>query len=346
MRSKISTTLLTRLLLLIAGTGLGIALLIFLFRSVNLNQLGTDFSTVNYSYLAIAVVPFLFTLLAKVPRWALLFGEDAPNWDTLFGAMNVGYAVNALLPARLGEIVRAYWVRDRSGVSMMHTLATIALERVIDGITLLIVLLIMATTVALPLKLLGPALTIGVLFVIALVLMVWLAHGSSREGHVFSRMMQRWESGRWALVAGVVRQIVAGVQVLRSRRAIVLVLTYTFVTWASNAVLIWLVLRAFHIEAPLAAGILLTAVLNLGMAVPSAPGYLGVFDYLMVLTLSLYGIHHTPALAAALAFHAIAFVPVTIIGLFYITRSGFQMTLKLLRTSTNVAEDRAAILGE
>jgi uncharacterized membrane protein YbhN (UPF0104 family) len=93
------------------------------------------------------------------------------------------------------------------------------------------------------------------------------------------------------------------------------------------------VLRAFHIDAPLTAGILLTAVLNLGMSVPSSPGYLGVFDFLMVLTLGLYGVHRTPALAAALAFHAIAFVPVTIIGLVYIVRSGLQVTLEMLKKS-------------
>jgi len=319
-----------RLLALVAGTALGMALLVLLLRSVNLDQLGSDFSDVDYVYLALAVPPFAVNLLAKVPRWRLLFGEEAPGWDTLFGAMNVGYSVNALLPLRLGEIVRAYWVRDRSGIGMMRTLSTILVERVTDGVTLFILLLVMLPTVAFPGDLIGPAALVGGAFIGALALMVLLAHAASHGwAHRLVLPVQRL-GGRWAIAGQAIRQVMMGLQALRSRRALLLLTFYTLLIWASNTLLVWLVLRAFHIEVPLTAGILLSSVLNLGMAVPSAPGYVGVFDGLMVLTLGLYGVHRTPALAAALAFHAIAFVPVTIIGVIYMLRSGLRITLHLL----------------
>lgn len=322
-----------RLLLLLGGLILGIGLVILLLRSVNLNQLGSDFNTVDYTYLALAVVPFLINLLLKVPRWALLFGEDAPDWDTLFGAMTVGYAINALLPLRVGELVRAYWTRDRAGIGMVQTLSTIALERVTDGVTLIVLLVFVAPTVAFPSNLLGSAVTLGALFVIAMITMIVLAVLASREDHPVSRFLDRMESGWWGIVGRAVRQGIRGLLALRDRRSVVLLLIYTVVIWGSNSLLVWLVLRAFHLNVPLTAGILLTCVLNLGMAVPSTPGYLGVFDYLMVVTLGLYGVHQTPALAASLAFHAIAFVPVTLIGLAYIARTGVQATLQMVQPS-------------
>ncbi len=319
--------------MLIAGTLLGFVLLVLLLRSVNLDKLGSDFSRVDYRYMGLAIVPFVVNLLLKVPRWALLFGDEAPSWDTLFGGMNVGYAVNSLLPLRLGEIARAYWVRDRGRIGMVQTLSTIALERVVDGVTLLVLFLLMVPTVAFPAKLLGPALLVGGGFILALLAMIALAHGSSTwQNHRLAAVFRRLETGRWSLLGRAVCQVVMGLQALRSRRAVVLLAIYTLLIWGTNSLLIWLVLQAFHIGAPLTAGILLTAVLNLGMAVPSSPGYVGVFDYLMVLTLGLYGVHRTPAVAAALAFHAIAFVPVTIIGLVYMARSGLQVTLAMLRT--------------
>lgn len=324
---------LSRILVLIGGTVLGVVLLVVLIRSVSLDQLAAAFSNVDYRYMALAVIPFLINLIVKIPRWALLYGDEAPDWDTLFGAMNVGYAVNALLPARLGELVRAYWVRDRAGISMVRTLSTIALERVSDGLTLIVFLLVLAPTVAMPTWLLRSSLTLGVIFGTVLLGMVVLAYLSAfHEQHV-QRLVDLLESSRVPFVGKVLVEITIGLQALRSRSAVVLLVFYTFVIWSSNALLIWLVLRAFHIEVPFAAAFLLTAVLNLGMAVPSSPGYVGVFDFLMVFTLGLYGVPRTQALAADLAIHTIAFVPVTIIGLFYIARRGSQVVLQMLRAS-------------
>ena len=333
MLSSGHTRLLSRLVPLVGGTALGVLLLVFLFRSVNLNQLGDDFSNVDYRYLALAVVPFLINLLLKVPRWALLYGDDAPHWDTLFGAMNVGYAINALLPARLGEIVRAYWIRDRARVAMLLTLSNIALERVMDGMTLLVMLFVTAPTVAFPRKLLGPAVSIGVVFVAVLLGMIVVAYSSTRQDHPLSRMLLQLERGSWAFVGRAVRQAVLGLKALRSWRAVLLLVTYTAIIWLCGALTAWLVLRAFHIDVPVTAALLLTAVLNLGMVIPSSPGYVGVFESLMVLILGLYRVGRTPALAAALAFHAFTFVPVTIIGLIYIARLGAESTLQMVRRS-------------
>jgi uncharacterized protein (TIRG00374 family) len=329
-----------RALFLLGGAVLGVALLVLLLRSVDLGALGNAFSTADYAYLALAVVPFLINWLLKVPRWALLFGERSPGWDTLFGAMNVGYAINALFPARLGEIVRAYWVRDRSGTSMMLTLSTIALERVLDGTVLVILLVLMLPTVPFPRQLLGPAFTLGAAFVVVLVLMAVLANSSHREDTALGRLMARLEHGRLLPLGTAIRQIVAGLHALRNGRALGLVLGYTAIIWASNAVFFWLMVRAFHLDVPFTAGILLATVVNLGMAVPSSPGYVGVFEYLTVLTLGLYTagagtVQHpsAPAIAAALALHVFAYGPVTIVGLIYIARAGLNVTMQMVRSS-------------
>ena len=331
MKSSIAR-IVPRLVVLLGGTTLGIVLLVFLLRSVNFDQLGAALSNANYGYLGLALIPFLVNWLLKIPRWALLFGDDSPDWDTLFGAMNVGYAINALLPARLGELVRAYWVRDRAGLSMVQTLSTIALERVLDGVTLVIILLVLLPTVAFPHELAAPAITLGSLFVAALVGMIALAYTARDEASFFSRRLRQFEEGRTAPVGRALRQIVSGLSALQSIRSLLLILGYTLIIWASNALFAWLLLLAFHINVSVAAGVLLTAVLNLGMAVPSSPGYVGVFEYLFVITIGLYGVGRTPALAAALTLHVIAFGPVTIVGLIYIARA-LGWTVRMLRVS-------------
>lgn len=323
----------SRLAVLIGGTVLGIVLLVLLLRSVNGAQLAQDFARANYLYLAAAFVFMVINWVLKVPRWALLFGSEAPGPNTLFGAMNVGYAINSLLPARLGELVRAYWVRDQGHVSMVKTLSTIALERVTDGVTLLVLLLLVAPTVAFPRALLKPAFSLGAIFVAALLAMAVLAYASGDETGYVGRMFSWMERGKLAPAGRLGRQITAGLQVLRSGRDLALVVLYTLIIWAANGLMVWLILRSFHIDVPIQAGYLLTAVLNLGMAVPSSPGYVGIFEYLMVLTLALFHIGHTPALAAALALHAFSFVPVTVVGLIYLAHAGVGVTTLLLRSS-------------
>lgn len=327
-----------RIFVLIGGIALGIALIVFLLRSVNLDQLGNDFSHVEYSYLALAMVAFVVNLGMKVPRWALLFGDDAPDWDNLFGAINVGYAVNSLLPARLGDLVRAYWIRDRAGISMVQTLSTIALERVLDGVTVLAMFLILAPTVAFPSALRGSALAAGSVFVALLLAMLALAYASTRENR-FSRFLRGLEEGRWAIVGRVIGQVSNGLRALHDARTVGLLVLYTAIIWGANSVLLWLVALAFHLDAPLAAGALGNAVVSLGMTVPSTPGYIGIFDYLIVVTLGLYGVAKTPALAAAFVFHAIAFIPVTVIGIIYIARAGYGVTMQMLRSSAAQKEE-------
>jgi uncharacterized protein (TIRG00374 family) len=327
-----------RALLLLLGTGIGIALLALLLRSINPRQLGNDFANADYRYLLLAIIPWLAALMLKVPRWRLLYGADAPRWSTLFAAMNVGYAINTLLPARLGEVVRAYWVRDRTGVSMVRSLSTIAVERVTDGVAVVIMLVATVPTVAFPRALLGPALTLGAIFFAVLIGMGVLAFSSGQTEGRLARFLRTLEQGRFAVAVRMMTQVFAGLHALRSRRSIALLALYTVLIWTSNVLLSWVALRAFHLAVPFPAAILLTSVLNLGMAVPSSPGYVGVYEYLMVLTLSLYGIAHTPALATAFAYHVISFVPIAIIGLMYIARSGVESTVQMVRVGASEAE--------
>ena len=210
----------------------------------------------------------------------------------------------------------------------------------------LIMFLVVVPTVAFPGELLGPALTAGALFVAALLAMVALVYGSRRHDRFPGSLLRRMETGRWTMAGRAVQQMVAGVRALGSRRSVALLVVYTVLIWGTHALLIWLVMQAFHLDVPFTGAVLTSAVLSLGMAVPSSPGYVGVWDYLFVVTAGLYGVHKTPALAAALAFHAIAFVPVTLIGLVYIARAGLETTMHMVQSGRPDGREAAATGAE
>lgn len=320
---------------LAAGLVLGIGLLILLLRTVRGDLLARAFTDVNFTYLLLAALPFLLTFGVKVTRWGLLFGRDSPGWCTLFGAISVGYGVNTIVPLRLGEVVTAYWIRGRSEIGMARALGTIAVERVTDGVAVLLILVVFAPTVAFPPALVAPTVIVGAVMVAGLAGLTVVAVVSVPRDGVTTAILSRLENTPLRLILPVVGQAVGGARALRDPVALTLYVCYTAVIWISNSVLFWLLVRAFHINVPVSAGFLLTGVLFLGMAVPSSPGYLGVYDYLMVLTLGLYKIGHVPAIAAALASHFINVVPVTVVGLLLLAHHGAGRVFRIA-----VAADR------
>jgi uncharacterized protein (TIRG00374 family) len=291
------------------------------------------FSSADYRYLILAAIPFAVILCVKVSRWGLLFGPGAPSWSTLFGAISVGYGVNTIVPFRIGEAVTAYWVRDRAGVSMVRTLGTVAVERITDGVSVLLILVIFAPTVSFPAAWVGPTVLVGAVLVAALGLLIVIAAVPRQERAWLQHIARRLHQSPARLLVEPVGHAFAGVRALRNPSALALYVGYTAVIWVGNSILFWLLVRAFHLNVPLSAGFLLTGVLFLGMAVPSSPGYLGVFDYLMVITLSLYHVARGPAVAAALAAHVINFVPVTVVGLLLLAHHGAGRAFGLLVAS-------------
>lgn len=311
---------------------LSLGLLIVLVRSVDAERLAASLSHADRRLVIAALLPSLAILLLKVLRWRLLFVPDVPPNKSLFAALNVGYAVNTLVPARLGELVGAYWLTDGGGPSMFRTLSTVAVERVSDGLVLVALLVAVAPTAPVPRGLYEFALLCGAAFAIVLVAMVLVAIGSHRLDRLLARLL-RPRSSRWHAVGRAVVQLIAGLRALQSPLSVTWFLFWTVVIWMATTLQVWLAVAALHIDLSAPQALLLTAVLFLGMAIPSSPGYLGVFDYLAVLVLGLYGVGRAEALAAALVLHVVVFLPVTVIGLGYILHGGVSRTRRILQAT-------------
>jgi uncharacterized protein (TIRG00374 family) len=112
----------------------------------------------------------------------------------------------------------------------------------------------------------------------------------------------------------------SGLGVLRSPRLVAEVFVWTMLHWLCNAFAFWLGFKALGIEAPLLAGLLLQGIVAIGVSVPSAPGYFGVFEAAGKIGLGLYGVTDTKAVSWALGFHILSYIPITVMGAWYLTR--------------------------
>ena len=291
----------------------------------------------NYLFVIPGLVFYFVAVLFRTIRWRLLL-LPLCNATTrhLFPVVVIGYMANNLLPMRLGELVRSYYVGERENVSKSAALATIAVERVVDGVTLLFVLV--AASIFLPvvglLQDLGRdsgipwpvlmALAI-VPFVSALGLLTILAY---RPGWLLlwvGPLLQRMPGGAAGRFTGLIDLFVTGLGVLRQPRRVAAIFALSLPVWLAEAAMYYTIALSFGLQESLggaggmaAAMLAVTATSNLATALPSVQGGIGPFEIAATATLAVLGTATDVAAAYALVLHAALLVPVTLLGLIYL----------------------------
>ncbi len=274
----------------------------------------------------------IFGLRAR--RWQTILEPVAPrvSMGPLWRATAIGMMVNNVVPARAGEIARAYALTREAPVPFPTALASLVVDRLFDAI----VLLLLAAA-----ALLDPALSTsemlagrplssfatggGILVAILLFSLYGLVFFPSRLLKLFELFARRISPQAEERGREMLETFIRGLSVLRSPGRFVAVFGWTLAHWLLNALGFWLAFRAVGITAPMSAALLLQAFIALGTAVPALPGFFGVFEYMSVQGLAVYGVSQQHAATWAIGFHLLSFIPITLIGAYYFARLGVRL---------------------
>ena len=281
----------------------------------------------NYAWLIPAALPFAATIACKVLRWQLLFPGDHSRIrrSKLLSALMISYALNTILPARLGEVARAYVIGESENVSKSLAFSTIVVEKVLDVLTLLLFLVLLLPLVPLPSWIQQSALVMAPLFLCLFAIILAVAYQRKRTLAVVRYFVERVPRLDAERLLASLDSALSGFDALGSLRTNLLLWGWSIAVWGTSGLFMLFVMFAFHIDAPPAAAFLLLCVTSLGMTVPSSPGYIGVYHWLVVGTLSIFGVERELALSFAFAVHALTFVPLTLIGIFYMMRENYSL---------------------
>ena len=265
----------------------------------------------------------LLGLGARARRWALLFppGEEPPP---LFPAMMIGYMVNNVLPLRAGEVVRVAVAAQRWGHGFWAIVATTIVERLLDSLVIVGVLSVLVFVLPVPRYLVGGAITLLVVDVVAIAVLVALAARPEWSRAVVGRLTARWPSVH-ASTARLLDTFVRGLDGIRTVRRLPLIVLWTVVLWMFPIFAAWAGLRSVHLNLPFVASWTVLAFVGLSVSVPSAPGYVGVFHFAAAKAVEIFGVDPAPALGFALVFHVSQLVPVTIVGWLYFLREPISL---------------------
>jgi uncharacterized protein (TIRG00374 family) len=245
----------------------------------------------------------------------------------LFPVVVVGYMANNVLPIRMGEVVRAYVLDRREKVSKTRSLATIIVERIMDGLTMLLFIGVASFFVNLTGNVAGIERIAGVLFIAGILVFLGLASNRNVLLAVEKFFLKLLPAKIRGKLEGLADRFMDGLQILRQWKDLAIVFLLSILAWSCEAAMFWFVALAFDsLNLSFAAVILTLAVANLFTLVPSTPGYFGPFDFAAKEVLS--GIFAFPkALASSyvILLHAALFFPVTILGLTYWVREHLSL---------------------
>ncbi|MDZ4278744.1 MAG: lysylphosphatidylglycerol synthase transmembrane domain-containing protein [Dehalococcoidia bacterium] len=317
---------------------------LFLYQT-DFGEIRDAFAEAHYA-IAFASLPVYFLgIWVRTIRWQYLLRPVARlSAARLYPVVIIGLMANNLIPARAGELVRAYILGEREKVSKAAALGTIAVDRLFDGLTLIPMLVIIGAFVSsseefpLPvvdvsINLFGLAVIMAVLFGAALSVLIVLAF-SQRWRDRTDRLVHRLTPERFRpSVEGLAHSFFLGLNSLRSPTDLGVAWVMSTVSWLLEATMYYMVGRAFDIDVGFQYFLLITAAANLAISILASQGGIGPFELVAKQTLIAAGVGSSAATAYAIGLHALVLLPVIAVGLYFLGTMGISLG-EMFRRST------------
>ena len=309
------------------GLAISAMFLAIALRHLELPRVWQALQTARYWWIVPGVAVYFFAVWGRTWRWHYLLRPlKQVLLRRLFPVVTIGYMGNNVYPARAGEVIRAYVLRRKEGVSISASLATIIVERMFDGLVMLIFVFIGLPFTPMPGWLQRMVILASALFFGALVVFFIFAVRPQWARAIYEPLARRLLPERWREpVVGVFERFVEGLSSLRSGRDVLMIFVTSLVIWLAETVKYWFVMHAFTapgsgFPVPFYVLMLMNGVVNLATTIPSSPGYVGTFDLPGIEILNIFGVVRDVAAAYTLVLHAALWFPITILGAWYMWR--------------------------
>jgi len=296
------------------------------FRKIEFKEVGQAFKDANYLCVVVSGGLMIVSLWARAYRWKYLLSPVKKiGIPSLFSSTMIGFMANNLLPARLGEFVRAYSIGSKENISKSSALATIVIERVFDGFTVLSFLAIVLIFFDFPGWVRKGGYFAFGFFMSVLVFLIFLRLHTKKV----IRRVDSWLKFLPASARGKLKNILYsfadGLQVLKSSHHLVMVIIFSLAVWLVTVSAFEFAIIAFDLRLPIYAAFVLMVILALGVMIPSSPGFVGTYHYLCIASLGLFAISKDVALSFSIVAHISGFIPITLIGLYYLWRESLSL---------------------
>lgn len=297
----------------IVGLLISAACLVWIARTIDWSQVGQKLRGITWAevpWLVAGVGAVVLSIPVRAWRWSVLLSPHRVSFLRLLTAMLVGQTLNYFVPARAGDVARAYWLEDRGSALPGRALGTIVVEKLLDVLALLLVVTLSPLWVAFPDWLVAPAYALAALS-LALLACVILGAVLRTQALRVVQWVSRWLPASWGqAVQFFAAALLDGLATLRPGSGrLWRALLGTFAVWALGTSVHLAVFCAVGIPPALGTALLLSAALRVGTGVPTVPGRVGVYEGIHIACLGLFGVDAETSLSCGLITHAVDYGP-------------------------------------
>jgi uncharacterized protein (TIRG00374 family) len=320
---------------LAANIGISLVFLDLVFYKLDIGTMLMALRQANYYMFIPSLVILAITLVVRTWRWHwLLYQTKTARFYSLFSSLMIGTAANMVLPARAGEFIRAYFLGRREKISKTTAFATIVVERIFDGLTILLFLLLVVILTGAKSDEIRTVGYLGAAFYLGVLVGLFLLY--FRKDFLIRLIEALLPQPLAAKVIELLEAFLEGMQVMRNGRQLFMVVLLSLATWVGFALSFWPILLAFDFGAPVPyyTAFLVIAFDALGLTIPGAPAGIGIFQYVTVLALRIAFTLSGAKLAAnfgevatafSLVLHFSQVAPEVLIGLYCFLRENVSL---------------------
>jgi glycosyltransferase 2 family protein len=316
------------------GLLISVVFLYFALKGLKLGDFWAAVRSANYWWILPGIAVYFVAVWIRAWRWHYLLGpiKTIPT-RVMFPVTCIGYMGNNIYPARAGEVLRAVVLKRKEGVPISASLATVIVERIFDGVVMLAFVFVNLPELAKvsgaasgfigniqQLAIIGTVVFFGALVIFLVAAMfpqVTIRAANWFINHLLPKGIREKTSG-------IVAKFLDGLAFLRSPFHVIMVFFTSVLIWLLETVKYWFVMHAFSFTVSFFALMLLNGIANLATTIPSAPGYIGTWEAVTKAVLVAYGVPGAEALGYAVVLHVALWLPITLLGAYFMTREGIK----------------------
>lgn len=307
---------------LLIGIGISAFFIYITLPSLHLPDVLRALRTANYWWLLPGIAVYFVGLWARAWRWHYTLRHLKPvPVARLFPLVCIGYFGNNIYPLRAGEVIRSYVLRRREEIAISSSLATVLIERVFDGLVMLLFVFLALPFAPMPANYQTLVVVLTVSMVGAAGVFIWMAAQPRLMAAAYTRFADFALPERIRIrTDDLYERFMAGLASLGRGNDVLMIFATSIVIWLLETVKYWFVMHAFDFQVGFIVLMLMNGLVNLATTLPSAPGYIGTFDTPGIETLVAFGVDRNLAASYTFTLHAALWLPVTAVGAFFFWR--------------------------
>jgi len=311
----------------IIGIIISVVLIYLVFRKVEFKRLADTLLGINYLLIIPAVGIQLLSYWVRTARWSVMLGSIKKiKTSRLFSTLCISYMANTVLPFRAGDILRSYLVGKKEDISAAAALSTVIVEKIYDGITLLLFMGGVSLLYPFPNSIKSLGIVVSAVFLGALLFTIFIVVFKEKTLKFIGVFLKILPSKLNQKTNSILTKLIDGFEIIKDVRSLLPVITYSIIIWLLEAFLIFTIAKAFGFSNTIYLALFTLVVANFGIMIPSAPGNLGTFEGATKAALSVFKIADNAALGFTLVYRVFLYLPVTVLGFIFFIKEGISFS--------------------